>query len=323
MPKVSVIITTYNCAKYIGQSINSVLDQTYKDYEIVVVDDGSNDNTREVLEPFMDKIKYIYQNNKGTPAARNKGVLNASGEFVAFHDADDVWYPFKLERQMKYLEENNEAFVYSKMIIKNLSGHVLGYKPNIKKEYIYPYVIPNIPYPTVVMKKNSFSEIGLFDCNVLYMSDFELFFRFSRKFKLHYIDEVVGIYRKHDFNTTSNKNELKKYKSRVYIDNKILKNYNTSLKNKILLQNRLRKNQYLLSKIYLKKGYFEEAFNLLLKVIFCSPLIGIYFIKINIFKWLINIIKPYLELIFAASAISLRTINKQIVFTRILNKVYK
>ena len=101
---VSAIIPTYNSVNYISEAINSVLNQTYKNCEIIVVDDGSTDNTRKTVENYIrkypHKIKYFYQENKGPSAARNKGIKEARGNYIAFLDSDDLWLPDKLEKQI-------------------------------------------------------------------------------------------------------------------------------------------------------------------------------------------------------------------------------
>ncbi len=104
MKLVSVVIPSYNCAIYIAKAIQSVLDQSYWNTEIIVVDDGSTDETRDIIQPFMKDIVYIYQENKGVPVARNRGMAEASGEYIAFLDADDRWRNNKLEYQTRVLE---------------------------------------------------------------------------------------------------------------------------------------------------------------------------------------------------------------------------
>lgn len=103
MPRVSVIIPTYNRAEFILRAVNSVLAQTYCDFETIVVDDGSQDDTTEVLSPVRDRIKYIRQENSGVGAARNLGIREADSEWIAFLDSDDEWLPEKLEKQMEVL----------------------------------------------------------------------------------------------------------------------------------------------------------------------------------------------------------------------------
>lgn len=111
MKLVSVVIPTYNCAIYIAKAIQSVLDQSYGNTEIIVVDDGSTDETRDIIQPFMKDIVYIYQENKGVPVARNRGMAEASGEYIAFLDADDRWRNNKLEYQTQILESFPSVYI--------------------------------------------------------------------------------------------------------------------------------------------------------------------------------------------------------------------
>ena len=114
MPKVSVIIPTYNAARWIGETIDSVQSQTYKNYEIIVIDDGSVDSTREVLEKYIKNINYIYQDNKGVSSARNHGIKISAGEYIAFLDNDDIWLPDKLSLQIQVLEsQKNIAMIFT------------------------------------------------------------------------------------------------------------------------------------------------------------------------------------------------------------------
>ncbi len=104
MPKVSVIIPTYNRAHFLCEALDSALSQTFKDFEIIIVDDGSTDNTKQVLEKYGSRIYYIYQENKGRAEARNTGIRRAKGEHIAFLDDDDIWLPNKLEKQVFFLD---------------------------------------------------------------------------------------------------------------------------------------------------------------------------------------------------------------------------
>lgn len=102
---ISIIIPTFNCAKYLQEALQSILNQSDTDYEVILVDDGSIDNTREVIRPYLSNIQYIYQENRGPASARNNGIKAARGEYIAFLDGDDRWYPFKLEMQKKCLDQ--------------------------------------------------------------------------------------------------------------------------------------------------------------------------------------------------------------------------
>ncbi|GAH83893.1 unnamed protein product, partial [marine sediment metagenome] len=116
---VSVIIPTYNRADMVGRAIQSVINQTYQDFEIIIIDDASTDNTREVAREFQERekrIKYFkHEINKGGGAARNTGIKNSKGEYIAFLDSDDEWYPEKLEKQIEIFNKNDEnlGVVYS------------------------------------------------------------------------------------------------------------------------------------------------------------------------------------------------------------------
>lgn len=109
-PKISVLIPVYNCGSYLAEAIDSVLAQTFRDYEIIVVDDGSADDTAQVAARYP-QVTYIYQEHSGVSTARNRAVAAASGEIVVFLDADDLWLPQKLQMQVDYLEENPDCML--------------------------------------------------------------------------------------------------------------------------------------------------------------------------------------------------------------------
>lgn len=121
--KVSVIIPTYNSVKYVTEAIDSVLAQTYENIEIFVIDDGSTDTTREVLQKYGDAIHYLYKENGGASSARNYGIENATGKYIAFLDADDIWMPEKVEKQVALMESNEDiglCYVSTQRVSENL-----------------------------------------------------------------------------------------------------------------------------------------------------------------------------------------------------------
>lgn len=132
---VSIVIPTYNCARYIGESVSSAIRQTYENVEVLVVDDGSTDNTAEVLRPYFNKIRFIRQKNHGVSQARNTAIDMSSGEYIAFIDADDLWLPNKLEIQISFLERNKDvAGVCTDFSTINSTGDVIMPR-SIKKHY--------------------------------------------------------------------------------------------------------------------------------------------------------------------------------------------
>src|SRR5215470_11833569 len=106
MPEVSVIIPSYNSVKYLRDALDSVLSQTFRDFEVLVIDDGSTDDTRVVIRRYGEAVRYIYQQNSGVAAARNRGISESRGQYVAFLDADDTWRQDKLEAQVTALRKN-------------------------------------------------------------------------------------------------------------------------------------------------------------------------------------------------------------------------
>ncbi len=124
-PKVSIIIPMYNAAKYIGESVQSVINQTHTNWELILIDDGSTDNTKSIIETYLDdyRIRYFWQENGKQGKARNHGVRKANGFFIGFLDADDKWHERKLERQIEFFSEENVDVVYS-------SGHSFKIKDN-------------------------------------------------------------------------------------------------------------------------------------------------------------------------------------------------
>lgn len=125
MQLVSVIIPTYECAKYVNRAVESVLNQTHTNVEIIVVDDGSTDNTLEVLKPNLKRIIYIYQPNKGLASARNRGLIEAKGDYIAFLDADDKWLPEKIELQISCCETiDNVHMVFTDFSAFDESGYI-------------------------------------------------------------------------------------------------------------------------------------------------------------------------------------------------------
>lgn len=170
MPKVSVIIPTYNAEKYIAETINSVVGQTFQDFEILVVDDGSPDKSVEICQQFADpRIKIIRQANRGLPGARNTGIRHAEGEFIAFLDADDVWCPEKLQKHVQHLDNAPQvgiSFSYSAFI--NEVGALTGLcqKPKKLRDITPGYVLCRNPVgngSAAVIRRAVFEEIKYLD----------------------------------------------------------------------------------------------------------------------------------------------------------------
>ncbi len=211
--KITAIIPVYNGEKYISSTIESVLGQTYKNIEIIVVDDGSRDNSFEKITPYLSKIKYIFQENAGVCNARNKGILNSEGELIAFLDQDDIWLSEKVEKQVDYLLRNNRAgFVHTDIKYINAYGETIkpsgywknwkinGDVKNVKEIFMHYTMLPS----TMMMKRQLFDEVGLWDQAFPYCQGYNLCIRIALKYPLGFINEPLVLYRLHDSNNSKN-----------------------------------------------------------------------------------------------------------------------
>jgi glycosyltransferase involved in cell wall biosynthesis len=188
-PAVSVIIPAFNVALYISEALESVLAQTFKDYEVIVVNDGSSDTLEleRVLEPFREHIVYLKQNNRGAAAARNAGLYVARGEYVAFLDADDLWEPNFLTSQLDFIESNGQCdLVYANARLFGdtpLSGRTYMETSPSKGEVTFESLITarcNVITSGVVTRRQMILDVGLFDEHLLRAHDFDLWLRMVR-----------------------------------------------------------------------------------------------------------------------------------------------
>ncbi len=221
-PLVSIILPTYNCANFLPDSLGSILLQTYGSYEIVVVDDGSTDNTKEVLDPFMGKIKYInLEQNKGLPVARNIGIRSAQGRYIAFIDADDLWFPEKLQTDIEHFQRYPEVgMVYSKHINVDEKGTFInrGTKRRLPSGNIFIQLFSEqnfITTSTVVVKKEVFETAGLFDEQFFNCQDWDMWLRTAFYFKVAGINEFLVKYRHNPNSLSKNYQRVLKHQKMV------------------------------------------------------------------------------------------------------------
>jgi glycosyltransferase involved in cell wall biosynthesis len=189
-PLVSIILPTYNRAHFLPEAVGSVLAQTYRNWELIVVDDGSTDHTREVAEGYGDeRIRYLYQANKGCSAARNLGIKNSRGEFIAFLDSDDMWLPERLEVGMRAFEEHPSAGMVCSGCYRvgNDGAVVCESKADLPvipfEELQVRYAIPG-GTPSVTVRMAALEEVGLFDESLARNEDWDLWLRLARRFEI-------------------------------------------------------------------------------------------------------------------------------------------
>lgn len=201
-PQVSVIIATYNMAQFLGEAIESVLQQTVRDLEVIVVDDGSTDATGEVMARYSSdpRVRYHRQSNAGQTRAKNAGIALAKGRLIAFCDADDLWTPTKLERQLPLFDaEGKVAVVYGKNRRISLSGEPMGaesegdFRSGKVTEALFQYNF--ISFGTAVVRRSCLDEFGGFNEVYRMGIDWDLWLRISTRYEIAFLDEVVYLYR--------------------------------------------------------------------------------------------------------------------------------
>jgi glycosyltransferase involved in cell wall biosynthesis len=211
-PLVTIIIPAYNCERYIGETLESVRKQTFQNFEVLVVDDGSTDNQRAVIESFVkvdDRIKYIFQKNQGVSAARNNGFARSSGQYIAFLDSDDIWHSDNLEHKVSALRESDAGLVHSDALIINENSEIIdGFLSGISGRVLEPLLLwdgTQIPGPSSILVKREVVEVvGGFDENLSTSADKDFFFRVAAQYPIAKVPLTTWRYRKHVNNMHKN-----------------------------------------------------------------------------------------------------------------------
>lgn len=279
-PLISVIIPTYNRSNLVCEATDSVLNQTYKNYEIIVVDDGSTDNTKRVLEKYDSKVRYIYQNNKGCAEARNVGIKIAKGKYIAFLDSDDIWLPKKLELQMEFFNNNCYAeFLYTNGFIQDLQKYDMKpyyndtFKPSagnvLPKLFLGNFIITS----SVILKKELFDKAGYFDELIIKCEDYNMWLRLACLCNFDYLDHPLTIYRIHPNRESRNYKEDFRYLNRLKTFKAILK-IHPQLEKEIettAVKKRIAGQYYELARVYAEQNKLKEAKRNILSSIQISP----------------------------------------------------
>jgi glycosyltransferase involved in cell wall biosynthesis len=220
-PRVSIVCPTFNGASrgYLGETIESVLDQTLQGYELIIVDDGSTDRTKEICEPYLEdsRVHYIFQENGGPAKARNTGIEASSGEFICFLDDDDLWKPNKLQRQIQFIDNQlndfgNWGMVFTWAELIDAHGNIIGYRGHRQEGAIYKYLLfENIIDATssVLVKRGVLEDIGPFDESLIpSCEDWDLWLRISKKYLVFPVKDYLVRYREHQNGISANLDKL-------------------------------------------------------------------------------------------------------------------
>ncbi len=213
-PTVSVVIATYNRAALLQETIESVLKQTFRDFELIVVDDGSTDDTKELLKSYSDHLRYLRQDNRGASSARNLGINHARASWISIHDSDDICAPDHLETLWSFVEKNRQyGMVFAngaylddpgpkgKTIIPRAKSKRLAEK-SVELSDLFSTSIVRLQ--AALLSKEALLAIGGLDENLRISMDLDLAFRFFMRFPIAYLDKVVFFYRRHEGNIGRN-----------------------------------------------------------------------------------------------------------------------
>ena len=280
---VSVIMPCYNGEKFIGKAIESVINQTYQNWELIIVDDGSTDNSKKIIDHYLSDRRIIYIRhirNKGIPVTRNTGINASHGDFIALLDQDDKWVPNKLDLQIDrfYISKPEIGLVFGNINRIDSYGNIIHRAKNIKINFetinqrnLIRHLFLNcfIPSITVMIKRKCIKEVGAFDEDILWGGDdYDLWLRIISKFEITYINQVLAIRREHGNNYSTVE---KSVKGNILLIKKILKKY-PFIKN--LINIKKARLFYCLGRYEHKRANFSEARRLYIKALLYYPTIN-------------------------------------------------
>jgi len=262
-PLVSVIIPTFNRSSMVVEAVDSVLAQTYKELEIIVVDDGSTDETGVCLASYGEYIKVISQHlNRGVSVARNQGIRRSCGDFVALLDSDDLWLPEKIERQMDFFRKHTKALICQTEEIWIRRGKRVNPRRKHRKYsgYIFPHCLPLcIVSPSAVMiKRHLLSQIGLFDEQLPACEDYDLWLRIAAHHPIFLLEEPLIIKRGGHVDQLS-RTVLFLDRYRIQSLGKLLKNEELSPVQQQQAMDELKKKAHIFCNGCLKRSKIAEA----------------------------------------------------------------
>ncbi|MBI5149416.1 MAG: glycosyltransferase [Candidatus Omnitrophica bacterium] len=267
--RVSIIIPVYNSEKTVGEALDSVAAQTYTDYEVIVVNDGSTDQSESAIKKYMSpplNVTYVEQVNNGPAAARNAGLRLAKGEFVAFLDADDLWDKDKLATAIEAMDANPDA----KLVFTDMRHVVNG--RTVYASYLHERPYPSLPNgkiydnllwgnfiftPTVLVRRDVLREVGGFDENLQIAEDYDLWLRIARRYPIHYIDRPLVTRRRIGGNITDDKQTY--IKSCIRLREKLLEVHKEEPGRCRIIEGQLKRDRYNLGYVLFDAMNFKES----------------------------------------------------------------
>lgn len=284
-PKVSIIIPTFNGSRYLTQTIDSVLNQTFKNFEVIVVDDGSTENISTILSSYSKQINYIYKKRTGPAATRNAGIILSKGEYVALLDHDDIWLPEKLEIEVEFLNNNPQCgLVYTYPRLIDSEGKIIEHEPpshfpcgSVFIDFLKRNRITT--FSATMIRKKVFDSLGFLDerKEVMTCDDYDMWLRITDFFEIQFSPKRTVYYRLHDNNLVKDFDQnfsahLTIFKKAISTCDSIKKIPKTQLK-KIISEHLFEQYNTFAFKYYYKQKRYKKARTLFLKTILLKPFI--------------------------------------------------
>ena len=266
LPLVSVVIPNFNYSKYVCEAIDSVISQSYKNIEIIVVDDGSTDNSVELISQNYPGIKLIVKENGGVSSARNLGITESKGEYICFLDSDDVWNEKKIERQLEVALGNKSLFVYTGFTACDYE--LISYQRFLPRFHgdcqIYYRLKPTsaialLGTSTAMISRELMSEVGFFDTDLKTSADWDFMRRLSKIAFFDFVSDSLVMYRRHSENMSAGALEIYYRDNEIAVKKMVREYQGTGLKNAII--NRISLANFYIGalKAFFKSGEFTHA----------------------------------------------------------------
>lgn len=286
-PLISVIIPTYNCSQYLENTLQSVLNQTCNDFEIIVIDDGSTDNTSDTIKPYASHIQYHRQENKGAASARNQGIKLSSGKYVAFLDSDDLWEPEKLADQMNIIKNQPDfPIIHTNASIIDSEGSMIRKSANEKRQscngmIFEEFFLKNISLiltSSVIIDRKCLENIDLFDENFPVLQDYDLFLRLAWRYPVFFIDRPLVKYRFRPHSLTRTNISKNILDSEKILEKTISEHRDYFDQHPALLRKKRKMLTMYSAKQLFYAGEFRQSRRYFRKVMFSSPAAWLYYL---------------------------------------------
>ena len=269
-PVISVIIPFYNRLKWLADAVESVFNQSFENFEMILIDDGSTENIENYIDISNPKIRYFRQKNKGSAAARNRGIKMAKGKYIAFLDSDDIFLPNKLEYQLSVMEHNSTAILsHSSYAYMDSGGRRMQeFKSGKFFGKVYPRIVFDclVATPTVMLRKTALGNLR-FEKSLKIGEDVVLWCRIAKKSKIVGIEKVLTLVRRHDHHTA-----LISPNAKVVAWSKIVDCMIRDEHNPLLMLKFFSAKKYLLGKVYFNQGNKDEGLKYIVTSLVVNPL---------------------------------------------------